>query len=166
MQRGAPGSGCQASSFGREIHADPIKPMIKTTMIKTTLLACALGILAGNAQADEKIDAAVTAAKSWLALVDAKEYKKSWQEAAPFFKDKVKEEQWSEMVAAARKPLGVMKSRELSSAVVKTSLPGAPDGEYVVIQFKTSFTEKRESVETVTPMKADGRWRESGYFIK
>lgn len=136
------------------------------TIIKTLFFACAVGMLAGIAQADEKTDSAVTAAKAWLALVDAKEYKKSWQEAAPLFKDKVKEEQWSEMVAAARKPLGLMKSRELSSAVYQTSLPGAPDGEYVVIQFKTSFAEKREAVETVTPMKADGVWRVSGYFIK
>jgi hypothetical protein len=155
-----------AFDVGQKNNTNQIKPMKRITMIKTTFLACALGICAGTAQADEKTDAAVTAAKSWLALVDAKEYKKSWQEAAPFFKDKVKEEQWSEMVAAARKPLGVMKTRELSSAVHKTTLPGAPDGEYVVIQFKTSFTDKRESVETVTPMKADGTWRVSGYFIK
>jgi hypothetical protein len=140
--------------------------MKKSTMIKTAVLVCGLGIFAATAQADEKTDAAVTAAKSWLALVDTKEYKKSWQEAAPFFKDKVKEEQWSEMVASARKPFGLLKSRELSSVMYKTSLPGAPDGEYVVIQFKTSFTDKRESVETVTPMKADGIWRVSGYYIK
>ena len=143
-----------------------INLMKTSTMIKTAVLVCGLGIFAATAQADEKTDAAVTAAKSWLALVDSKEYKKSWQEAAPFFKDKVKEEQWSEMVASARKPFGVLKSRELSSVMYKTSLPGAPDGDYVVIQFKTSFTDKRESVETVTPMKADGIWRVSGYYIK
>lgn len=143
-----------------------INLMKTSTMIKTAVLVCGLGIFAATAQADEKTDAAVTAAKSWLALVDSKEYKKSWQEAAPFFKDKVKQEQWSEMVASARKPFGVLKSRELSSVMYKTSLPGAPDGEYVVIQFKTSFTDKRESVETVTPMKADGIWRVSGYYIK
>jgi hypothetical protein len=143
-----------------------INLMKTSTMIKTAVLVCGLGIFAATAQADEKTDAAVTAAKSWLALVDSKEYKKSWQEAAPFFKDKVKEEQWSEMVASARKPFGVLISRELSSVMYKTSLPGAPDGEYVVIQFKASFTDKRESVETVTPMKADGIWRVSGYYIK
>lgn len=143
-----------------------INIMKRSTMIKTAVFVCGLGIFAATAQADEKTDAAVTAAKSWLALVDSKEYKKSWLEAAPFFKDKVKEEQWSEMVASARQPFGVLKSRELSSVIYKTSLPGAPDGEYVVIQFKTSFTDKRESVETVTPMKADGIWRVSGYYIK
>lgn len=136
------------------------------TMIKIFLLACVIGMFAGNAQADEMTDSAVTAAKAWLSLVDAKEYKKSWQEAAPFFKDKVKEEQWSEMIASARKMFGMMKSRELISAEPKTSLPGAPDGEYVVIQFKTSFSNKIDSIETITPMKADEAWRVSGYFIK
>ena len=47
------------------------------------------------------------------------------------------------------------------------SLPGAPDGEYVVILFKTSFEGKAEAVETVTPMRdADGEWRVAGYYIR
>ena len=60
-----------------------------------------------------------------------------------------------------------MGSRELLSAQHMTSLPGAPDGDYVVIQFKTSFANKKSAVETVTPMlEKDGVWRVSGYFIK
>jgi len=48
-----------------------------------------------------------------------------------------------------------------------TSMPGAPDGEYVVIQFESSFANKESAVETVTPMKGeDGVWRVSGYYIK
>lgn len=48
-----------------------------------------------------------------------------------------------------------------------TQLPGAPDGEYAVIQFETSFANKKSAIETVTPMKdPDGKWRVSGYFIK
>ncbi len=44
---------------------------------------------------------------------------------------------------------------------------GAPDGEYVVIQFETSFEHKRSAIETVTPMMdRDGKWRVSGYYIK
>jgi len=58
-------------------------------------------------------------------------------------------------------------SRELKTAKYATSLPGAPDGEYVVIQFKTSFANKADALETITPMKDDkGAWRVSGYFIK
>ena len=48
-----------------------------------------------------------------------------------------------------------------------TELPGAPDGQYVVIQFKTAFANKQSAIETVTPMlEEDGRWLVAGYFIK
>jgi hypothetical protein len=58
-------------------------------------------------------------------------------------------------------------SRKLKTKVYKTSLPGAPDGQYVVIQFETSFQNKKSAIETVTPMfEKDGRWKVSGYYIK
>jgi hypothetical protein len=46
------------------------------------------------------------------------------------------------MLKAVRKPLGKVISREVKSKSHHTSLPGAPDGEYVVIQFDTSFENK------------------------
>ncbi|HWN92533.1 MAG TPA: DUF4019 domain-containing protein, partial [Verrucomicrobiae bacterium] len=47
------------------------------------------------------------------------------------------------------------------------TLPGAPDGEYVVIQYETAFENKASAVETITPMlDKDGSWRISGYYIK
>ncbi len=53
------------------------------------------------------------------------------------------------------------------SATRRTSLPGAPDGEYVVIQYRSEFENKSNAVETVTPMRdADGEFRVSGYFIR
>ena len=133
---------------------------------KSLILTCAAAIFAGAAQADEKTDAAVAAAKEWLALVDSKEYKKSGQEAAPFFKENVIEKQWEEQISSVRGPLGKAESRELLGAQFTSSLPGAPEGEYVVIQFKTNFSEKPDAVETITPMMADDSWRVSGYFIK
>jgi hypothetical protein len=42
-----------------------------------------------------------------------------------------------------------------------------PDGQYVVIQYKTAFENKKAGVETITPMlDKDKKWRVSGYFIK
>ena len=68
---------------------------------------------------------------------------------------------------AYRKPLGKIITRKVESKHYTTSLPGAPDGEYVVIQCKTSFTNKKSATETITPMKdKDGKWRVSGYYIK
>jgi uncharacterized protein DUF4019 len=66
-----------------------------------------------------------------------------------------------------RKPLGKNLSRVVKSKKYSTSLPGAPDGEYVMIQFKASFESKKSAIETVTPMLGeDGLWRVSGYYIK
>lgn len=110
---------------------------------------------------------AKTAAEVWLELVDNKKYEESWDEAASYFQGAVSTEQWISSMESVRNPLGQKLSRNLKSKQYYTSLPGAPDGEYVVIQFNTSFEHKKSAVETVTPMKdQDGQWRVSGYYIK
>ena len=111
--------------------------------------------------------AALTAAGNWLALVDGENYAASWQDAAAYFKRAVSEDQWTQSMTAFRRPLGKVLSRTLASQNYTKTLPGAPDGEYVVIQYRTSFERKAVSIETVTPMlDADGIWRVSGYYIK
>jgi hypothetical protein len=58
-------------------------------------------------------------------------------------------------------------SRKLSSARNARSLPGAPDGNYVVMQFDTNFSNKKSAVETVTfVQEKDGKWKAAGYYIK
>ena len=116
---------------------------------------------------EAKEAAAVAAATIWLALVDEGMYGDSWETAAAYFKRAITKEKWEQMLTAVRNPLGRMVSRELISKTYSQSLPGAPDGEYVVIQFATSFENKKSAIETVTPMlDSDGEWRVSGYFIK
>jgi hypothetical protein len=128
------------------------------------LLALAVG---AAAQAGETEDQAVEAAKEWLATVDAGDYADSWTEAAEFFRNAVTQAQWEQAVEGVRRPLGAVESRKLKSAQYTTTLPGAPDGEYVLIQFTTTFEHKASAVETVTSMKdPDGAWRVAGYFVK
>ena len=111
--------------------------------------------------------AAVSASLAWLALVDAGRYDESWQEAAQLFRAAVTKQQWRASMAAYRKPLGQLITRTLKSKTYTTSLPGAPDGEYVVIQYATTFENKKSAIETITPMlDGDGKWRVSGYYIK
>ncbi len=110
---------------------------------------------------------ALAAAQNWLTMVDNGEYAKSWKEAAEYFKGAISQDQWVNKLQGVRKPLGKLNSRTVESKTYRTSLPGAPDGEYVVIQFTTSFANKKSAIETVTPMKdQDGKWRVAGYFIK
>ena len=130
------------------------------------VFAICLG-LAVCATAQEKEKAAQAAADSWLKLVDAGDYAQSWKDAAQYFKAAVSKEDWARTVSAVRGPLGKAVSRKLLSAKYTTQLPGAPDGEYVVIQYQSSFEHKKSAVETATPtLDKDGKWRVSGYFIK
>lgn len=110
---------------------------------------------------------AVPAAEKWLALVDAGNYAESWKTAADYLKKIVKQKQWVATMEPVRKPLGKVVSRKLKSSEFTRELPGAPDGQYVVIQFTTEFANKASATETVTPMRdKEGKWRVSGYIIK
>jgi len=112
-------------------------------------------------------DLAQKSAEAWLALPDSGKYAESWDEAAGFFKSSISRDRWVDAMKSVRAPLGAVQSRKLKSATYTKSLPGAPAGEYVVIQYDTDFGKKASSVETITPMlDKDGRWRVSGYFIK
>jgi opacity protein-like surface antigen len=139
-------------------------------MKKLFLVALAVCIASGAAAplaaAESPEDAAQKAATTWLALVDAGKYGESWQGAAEAFKQAVTQAQWQGALEKVRAPLGKVVSRKLKSAKFTRELPGAPAGEYVVIQYDTDF-KKNGATETVTPMKdKDGVWRVSGYFIK
>jgi hypothetical protein len=46
------------------------------------------------------------------------------------------------------------------------SLPGAPDGDYEVVQFQTSFANKAIATETVVLSHEASGWKVDGYFIK
>ncbi len=123
---------------------------------------------ATRVQAQQKAEElAQWSSEGWLALVDSGKYADSWKESSSLFKAHVSQEQWKSMLGATRDPLGKVTSRKLKSATYTKTMPGAPDGDYVVIQYETSFEHKQSAVETVTPMlDKDGKWRVSGYFIK
>jgi hypothetical protein len=134
-------------------------------LIAPLLLSVMLGLTI-HAWADDKQRLAEQAALEWLSQVDESDYQGSWQSAASLFKMQVSAEQWTQAASRTRKPLGSLISRELIKATYSTSLPGAPDGEYMVLQFRTAFANKLEAVETVTPTLDNGEWRVSGYFVR
>lgn len=115
----------------------------------------------------EAVEKARTETVSWLSLTDAKQYASSWDSAAVFFQNAISKEDWVQSLSAVRSPIGALKSREVATATFSNTLPGAPDGEYVVFHFNSSFENKATALETVTAMKnAHGEWRVAGYFIK
>jgi hypothetical protein len=140
--------------------------MIKKILL-SMILACFLMPPGLALAAPEKESVAIEAMQQWLKLVDGGNYKQSWADACRYFKGMVTKDQWEQAMKGARQPLGKALSRTLKDAEHKTSLPGAPDGEYVVIRYETSFENKKDAIETVTAMlEKDGMWRVAGYFIK
>lgn len=131
-------------------------------VIVSTFLIFASGAIADS----ENENIAQSVALDWLKVVDEGRYSDSWNETAQFFKKAIKQDQWNQSLLAVREPLGRLLSRGIKSKEYKTSLPGAPDGQYVIIQFQTSFENKKAAIETITPMlDKDGKWRVSGYYI-
>ena len=110
---------------------------------------------------------ALKSSDTWLTMIDEGRYSESWHNTSSYFKNIVGESQWAKTMKAVRMPLGDVISRKAVSQHYTRTLPGAPDGEYVVIQYKTSFKNKASAVETVTPaLDKDSVWRVSGYHIK
>jgi uncharacterized protein DUF4019 len=127
----------------------------------------AAALAAGVHAADKPEDAAQAAAESWLKLTDAGDGAASWEQAAKVFKAATTKEQWTQMLARVRPPLGRAVSRKVTSRQYSETLPGAPAGKYVIIQYESAFANKPSAVETVTPMlDPDGVWRVSGYWIR
>ncbi len=140
-------------------------------MFRLIVSFAAIGLILGTtavmADDPDRENAAIASAQRWLNIVDEGNYIESWKESSEYLKQAIKQDQWEQAVQSARKPLGKLVSRKVKSASYTTSLPGAPDGEYVVIQFNSSFEYKRSGIETVTPkMDKDGIWRVAGYYIR
>jgi len=118
------------------------------------------------AQEPESVADAQEAAERWLAQLDAGNYAGTWRDAAAVVRT-VPQAQYEATMRQVRTPLGSAADRAVKSATYQTSMPGVPDGQYVIIQYTTRFANKEQAVETVIPMREqDGTWRVSGYAVR
>jgi hypothetical protein len=127
-----------------------------------------LTALTGTAlSAEEREKAATEAAAPWLALVDSGQYAESWFQASSDFRGAASKEQWIHALNTVRAPLGKLVSRQLKSATYTTKLPNTRPGEFVVIQYDTSYEKAPGMLEIVIAvLEKSGAWKVSGYFIK
>src|SRR5208282_1285411 len=110
--------------------------------------------------------AAKLAAQAWLSVIEDGRYGDSWKQASGYFQGAAAEQQWVTLLEGIRKPLGKLVSRTAKSAEQRTIIPGAPDGEYVIMNFDTSFVGQKSATETVTfLLEKDEKWKAAGYYI-
>ena len=115
---------------------------------------------------EAKQEAAARVAAEWLKLIDSADYGKAWDECAPLFREKVTRQQWLDGVPKNRAEYGQFKSRKLSGAAYRKSLPGAPDGDYVTVRFISDYEKNPAADEIVTLTYQGGAWRPLGYLLR
>lgn len=124
-------------------------------------------VVAVHAQEADHSKAGVAAAEQWLKLADADKGPETWSAAGTGFRSAVTSEQWTGMLQGARAPLGALKSRSLANARFTRTLPGAPEGDYVVIQYSAVYVNRPGVTETVvTARETDGSWKVVTYLIQ
>ena len=92
----------------------------------------------------------IDAVQAWLELVDRQKGTESWEETADYFKSTTPRRTWQEFMSTRKKLGGTMLSREFIYQEETTSIPDAPDGEYV------AFTSLRDRLPQIYTMKLDG----------
>ena len=127
-----------------------------------TLAGVAGAVTLVAAQAEDEASAI---GEKWLSLLDDQKYEESWNQAASTFRDQVKQDQWVLALKRSREPMGPMVSRTSARVVLAKTLRGAPDGDYAIIHFTTSFKNKADVTERLTLVKEDGKWHADAYAI-
>lgn len=130
------------------------------------MFASAATLPAQTTEQEKDEAAAVTAVMEWLAIVDAGDYGGSWDAGALAFQEAVTRENWVTAVTRARESFEPFGDRVQTASRHMTDPPNAPPGEYALMQFRTRVAGDRTVIETVVPMKEDGVWKVSGYFVK
>lgn len=111
--------------------------------------------------------AALARARRFIAAVDAGDWTRSYDVAGEFFQSQTSADEWAAMVQPVRGKLGSVEERRLANVQKVQSLPGAPDGDYEILQYQTKFSnESIISTETVILVRNADGFDIAGYFIR
>lgn len=108
---------------------------------------------------------AVASANDFVKLVDASQFDKAYDAFSSFGQKAVSKEQFVAMMKGVQDKIGTQTSRKLKSKQFSHQLPGAPKGDYWVIDYETNFSKKGPSVERVTSMLEGKTWKVGGYVL-
>lgn len=112
---------------------------------------------------DAQLRAAIGVSQQWLGFVDKGQYAESWTATGSLFQSNMQQDRWVQTLTGARTPLGTVVSREVAGSELRSSLPGAPAGQYAIVSFATNFQNKPDIIETLTMIDEGGQWKVVGY---
>lgn len=109
---------------------------------------------------------AAEATQSWLSMVDQEKLSDSWECASETFRKTMPQQDWSALMESNRKPLGRVISRDMFDRQEVANPKRLPKGEYQLVYFQTTFSNKPVSIELVTLHLEDGKWKVFTYLVK
>jgi hypothetical protein len=115
---------------------------------------------------DPRASAGQSAARIWLAIADRHDAAGSYAAAGAKFRKAMTADRWTAALKTARDPLGAVERRTVVGTRFEKAAKGFPPGDYVIIQFRSTFAKRTIVLETVTLERdASGTWRVIGYLL-
>ena len=103
----------------------------------------------------------------WLALIDAGKAGDAWDLSSKQLKSAVTRAKFVDGIRDARKSLGKLEGRTPERFARSHQLPGAPDGDYVIIQYTARFPKGKQLQEQLVWTIEDcDVWRVAGYYYR
>ena len=131
------------------------------------LSAWALACAFPAAAQDPQINEARRAALEWLTVVDADNATASYAASSDKFRSTMTQEQWATALAQARVQFGPLERRTFAGAQKSDEIVNKPEGDYMLLYFRSSFAKRESAMEQLTVERApDGKWRIIGYSIR
>lgn len=105
--------------------------------------------------------AAIAAARDWLALVDARDWNASWKATGKSFRQLNTPARWAQAAQRVHAPLGALVSRE----VVTVDFAPAPPNGYWIVRFRSRYSVRGDVVEILSLGWEQGRWKVTGITV-
>lgn len=138
-----------------------------TTIFKLAAV-CALTMSAALAAAAQgnSADELLNDAERIFQQFDSNRYAEVWQDAAPFIKGKIPQDQFVKTMSDARHTLGAVTRRGWSSVtrIQSIGVSGMPDGLYANVDSASTLANGHTAFELLSfQLGADGQWHLTGY---
>ena len=130
------------------------------------LLLALLTTTSIQAQPAADTQAAQRQALGFLGYLDQGRYADSYAYTGMLIRNQADRSSFAQQIEKARAGVGAMQQRALTDATYSTTVPGAPQGQYVVLHYHTSFANRPDATETLTLDFAKDYWRLAGYYIR
>lgn len=123
-----------------------LRQHLKNLVLSAVLLATLASPSYGDSLSQGEL---LDKATRYLALLDQGLYAEAWSETSPLFQGLTNQQEWLHQQHLIRTAYGSLISREFYHSGFRETYEHSPDGQYIVIQFSSSFSNRAIARETI-----------------